>query len=140
MNTILKGTLFIFSMIALILPLMTLTEYHSKDLLTTGERPTINVYTLQHTAEGYDIAIRIQGLSNSEAIYIYQIYINNKVLPDYDSDALVNGVKPSEAFPIKITPSDNTLVILSLKRAIAGQFIELKIETSVGLIFYTMAL
>lgn len=140
MNTVLKGTLVIFSMIALILPLMTFTGYYSQNLISSNVRPIVNVYVLDHTDNYYNIAIEIQGLSESDTLYIYQIYVNGKILSDYDPEALINGLKPDDVFPIKVTPHENTVTVLSLGKAIAGQFIELKIETSIGLLFETIVL
>jgi len=140
MNTMLKGTLVIFSMIALILPLMTFTGYYSQNLISNNARPIINVYVLDHTDNHYNIAIEIQGLSESDTLYIYQIYVNGKMLSNYDPEALINGLKPDDVFPIKVTSHENTVTVLSLGNVIAGQFIELRIETSIGLLFETIVL
>lgn len=142
MNTTFKGILVIIAFLGLTFSLFTYSRNifgTQLDSYVTGGNIQYYVYTDNLGDGTYRVTLTVNGLRNGQELIVYKITINDRDLFDFDSHSLVNGKETNDVFPLKLNGDNNTVELL-LYNVVSGQFINIKLDTNMGVLYITLSI
>ena len=142
MNTTFKGLLLIVTFLGLTFSLFN----YSRDILGTqidnyiqGGNLQYYIYTDNLGRNTYKVSLVVNGLKEGQELIIHRIIINDRDISVFDQKSLINGKNGDIAFPLKLNYTDNTIEII-LHGVISGQFLNIRLDTSIGTFYMTVSL